>query len=201
MASRAHVVYDYPISREHWPQREVWYRNDEPVVLPRTSAFRLSGGLILAALTAGALLAGSAYSVLYTPPPPLAETPIASLTRDYTVDTQVERANVTNQLSGPALAVPQTGEAVGAEEQDVPMFGSDSRDHEVFIDDSAPGAQPRMPQTSPAMPPPQAPKLPQAEPSAPYPNPTITPPEGIAPDPASPQTPTPALDPQNPYRD
>jgi hypothetical protein len=35
----------------------------------------------------------------------------------------------------------------------------------------------------------------------PYPNPTTTPPDAIAPPDTAPQTPTPALDPENPYQE
>ena len=205
MASRAHVLHDYSFGRgSERPRRELRFRTDEPVNLPRTGMLRLGGGLILAALTAGALVAGSAYAVLYVPAPAMAVTPTTPLTRDFAANPELGRANVTNQLSGPAHAVPQLG-TLGPIEEDVPMFSHESSSDsspssEVLIDDSAPGAQQTFPQPNQSSSlPPETPALPATTPEAPYPNPTLTPPEGIAPD-ASPQTPTPALDPENPYR-
>jgi hypothetical protein len=218
MASRAHVVYDYPLQRDsHWPRRGAWSRNEEPVVIPRNSVFMASGGLIMAALTAGALLAGSAYAMLNMPAPPLAETPTTPLQRGYTPDAQLAQANITNELSGPAHAVPQVANAAFVEDN-APMFGSEpsfaptkprlddgsslgsGRDREVIIDDSAPGAQRGFPQ-------PQT-TTPREQPRPPYPNPTTTPPEGIAPESLPPEAPAPALpapvpttpaEPENPY--
>jgi hypothetical protein len=191
--ARAHVIYDYP-GQWHAP-RDAWYRNtqDEPVVVPKNGIFRAGGGLILAALTGIALVAGSAYAVINAPAPPMAETPITPLSRSYTPDTQPVQANVTNELSGPALAVPQTGAPAAAADNE-PMFGINKsvvdkgvdKKHEddFFIDDSAPGAQPVQPPPAAEPPalgqPPAAPQTPPAPPTS-YPNPTTTPPDGYAP--------------------
>jgi hypothetical protein len=201
MASRAHVLYDYPLHRDSRPPRRGARRStDDPVVLPRVSAFSMSGGLIIAALTAGALVAGSAFDLFRVPTPAvMAETPTTPLERDYRVDQVPAAASITNQLSGPTHAVPQAGLMSEAEpSEDVPLFSSESsqisgdssRGPEVIINDSAPGAQDSFPQ------PPSA--APAANP-APYPNPTTTPPDGIAPE-SAPQTPAPVLEPENPYR-
>jgi hypothetical protein len=201
MASRAHVLYDYPLHRDsHAPRRGARRSTDDPVVLPRVSAFSMSGGLIIAALTAGALVAGSAFDLFRAPAPAaMAETPMIPLERDYSVDQAPAAANVTNQLSGPAHAVPQVGNMSDVEpSEDVPLFSSESspvssdnsRGPEVIINDSAPGAQESFPQ------PPSA--TPAVDP-APYPNPTTTPPDAIAPE-SAPGAPTPVLEPENPYR-
>lgn len=212
--ARAHVIYDYPL---HHPAsarstpRDVWYRSteEEPVVVPKNGVLRAGGGLLLAAMTGVALVAGSAYAVINAPAPPMAETPSSPLLRGYTPDTQFEQANVTNELSGPALAVPQTGAASEATDQE-PIFNAnvsretsrESRDNETFIDDSAAGVQPQQPPPPAAqpapVPEPAAPQTPTAEPPKTYPNPTTTPPDGYAPN-QSPVTPLPKLDPENPY--
>lgn len=201
MASRAHVVYDYPLpSDSDAPRRRARHSTDDPVVLPRVSAFSMSGGLIIAALTAGALVAGSAFDLFRAPAPAvLAETPTTPLERDYSVDQMPVVASITNQLSGPTHAVLQAGNMSEAEPSgEVPLFSSESsqvssdssRGPEVIINDSAPGAQESFPQRPSA--------APSAAP-APYPNPTSTPPDDIAPE-SAPQTPTPVLEPENPYR-
>jgi len=205
--ARAHVIYDYPLHHQapwHAP-RDAWYRNtqDEPVVVPKNGIFRAGGGLLLAALTGIALVAGSAYAVINAPAPPMAETPVTPLSRSYTPDTQPQQANVTNELSGPALAVPQTGAANDAADNE-PMFGinksvvdkgaDQKHSDDFFIDDSAPGVQPEQPPRAAEPPalgqPPAAPQTPSAPPTS-YPNPTTTPPDGYAPGsvPSAPLTP------------
>lgn len=210
--ARAHVIYDYPLHHatpSHAP-RDAWYRSteEEPVVVPKNGMFRAGGGLLLAAATGFALIAGSAYAVLNAPPPFMAETPTTPLWRAYTPDTLAEQANLTNELSGPALAVPQTGTASFADDQE-PIFSTnssrespatDNRERETFIDDSAPGVQPQQPPPPAAqpapIPEPAAPQTPPEPPSA-YPNPTTTPPDGYAPE-QKPLAPPP-LERENPY--
>jgi hypothetical protein len=82
---------------------------------------------------------------------------------------------------------------------------------ETVIDDSAPGVQehlpgvaaepPRDPSASAITDQPVRPGTPSAADTAPYPNPITTPPDAIAPPSTAPQTPTPVLNPDNPYRD
>lgn len=205
MASRAHVLHDYSFGkRPGRARREVWYGAEEPVTLPRAGLLRASGGPLLAGLTAAVLIAGSAYAVLYTPPPAMAITPTTPLTREFVPDPQLARANVDNQLSGPAQGVPETDRLGAPFAADEPLFSGDrERGSEVLIDDSAPGAQQSFPQPSstqsdPSAAPPES-VLPDTTPQAPYPDPTLTPPEGIAPD-TAPSAPSPGIDPENPYQ-
>jgi len=196
MASRAHAIHDYPFATPHGrARREVWYRtDDDPVVLPRSKSYGISLRSALAALIASGLVVASSYALFSSPQPKLGETAAAPLWRDWQPNLDVERANVTNQLSGPALAVPSIGSPTTTDfAADTPIM-SPARPDEVIIDDSL-----QLKSDQPPSPPAQAP---EAVP-APYPNPTTTPPEGIAPDAApdaSPATPTPSLDPENPYR-
>jgi hypothetical protein len=192
MASRAHAIHDYPFATPHGrARREVWYRtDDDPVVLPRSKGDGISARSAFAALIASGLVVASSYALFSSPEPQLGETAAAPLSRDWQPNLDVERANVTNQLSGPALAVPSTASATASDfAADTPIM-SPVRPDEVILDDSL-QLKTDQPMSQPA-------QTPEVSP-APYPNPTTTPPEGIAPN-ASPATPTPSLDPENPYR-
>jgi hypothetical protein len=201
MASRAHVIPDYSFSNpqsQARPRRPViWYR-DDPVVVPRSSVWSAGGGVIVAAIAIGAIVAASAYSAFRAEPPKLAETPVAPLEDTWQLDPLVQDAHVTNLLAGPTRAVPSLAAPNDASAFDDEPFVS-SRPDEVIIDDSAPGVQEHLPGV--ASEPPSTPSAPAVEEPKPYPNPTTTPPEAIAPPSTTPETPTPALDPENPYRD
>jgi hypothetical protein len=202
MASKAHVIPGYSFHNAgSRPRREVWYRSEDPVVLPRSSVWSVGGGLIIAAFAASALLVAGAYAVTHTETAVLAETPMTPLEKDWTPSVDTTRANVTNVLSGPAFAAPSLATLAGGTDAAADMSSIvTDESHGYVIDDSAPGAQQRFPQSSP----PSEPSLPQnmspaVMPPATYPNPTTTPPEGIAPPDATPRTPTPVTDPENPY--
>jgi len=210
MASRAHVIHDYSYGRRsERPRHDVWYREEDPVVLPRASVWSSSGGLILAALAMGGLIAGSAYTALHRPAsePVLAETPTPPLVApDFQLDPEIQRARVTNMLSGPAYAVIEKGEAIAEPDEGAASLEAASSSppaivagkQHMTVDD----ASSRTPDASPA-----APKEPstdtgtgadlQSLPHAPYPNPTITPPDAVAPPDAAPDTPTPVLGPDS----
>jgi hypothetical protein len=197
MASRAHVIHDYsvpgPRARTH---RQVWDRND-PVVLPRSSVWSAGAGVIAAALTIGAIVAASAFAGYHTDTPALSETPALLLADHWQPDSFVEQAHVTNLLAGPARAVPSLAAPnSSARLDDEPLVSSPA--HEMIIDDPTPGVQGQRPGVASRSP--LVPDKPGVV-APPYPNPTTTPPEAIAPPNASPQTPTPALDPENPYPD
>jgi hypothetical protein len=205
MASRAHVFPDHPFGRvpprspAPRPRRDVWYRDreDDPIELPRSSLFRLGGGLLLALAAGAAIVAGSALASSHTGAPSLSPTPALPLVRDWQPDADFTRANITNQLSGPALAVPDRGVPTSTDETDAT--------------DTATPMTSELPRSSAA--PARAPSRddiilddrvlnpPLSSPPVPYPNPTTTPPDGIAPPDSAPQTPTPTLDPDNPYRE
>ncbi len=192
MTSRAHV-YDYSFDGDaRRPRRQLRFRED-PIVLPKSSIWSTGGGLVAVVVAAGALVVGSAYAAYHTQPATLTDTPSLPLERDWQPPSTNVRAQVTNLLSGPALAVPSVASSTpgGDFETDTPIMSSDA--HEMTIDDSAPGAQSRFPQTTP-------------NPLAPddrrrlVPDPTTTPPDAIAPPNSAPETPTPLLNPENPYR-
>ncbi len=196
MASRAHVIQDYPFGNPApRVRRVVRYRNEDPVVLPRSSVWSTGAGLIAVALAGAAIVGGSAYAAYHTEPAGMAETPAAPLDRDWQPQPTNVRAAVTNLLSGPALAAPSKALPMLQSdiETDTPIVSGNSS--EVSIDDSAPGAQPRFPQMAPP-----APLSPPDSPPTTIPNPTTTPPDAIAPPTKSPEIPTPVLDPENPYR-
>jgi len=196
MASRAHIIHDYslapPRARTH---RQVWF-NDDPVVLPRSSVWRAGGGIIATALAVGALVAAGAFAGYRTDTPTLSETPALPLADDWQPDTFVQQAHVTALLAGPAHAVPSVAGPSAAFDSE-PFVSAPT--HETVIDDSAPGVQEHLPGVTP--PSALVPDQPVVTPPATYPNPTTTPPEAVAPPNTNPETPTPALDPENPYRD
>jgi hypothetical protein len=193
MASRAHVIHDYPLQpRQRRPLR---FQTHDPVVLPRSRDWDINGGLIAAALAATALVAAATYAVFYTQPPQLNATPALSLERDYEVDPSFARVNALKALSGPVIAAPDRFNASLPPANDGLSTSSVGHESwsgsgEVMINDSAPGVQETLPQ----------PDQPSAMPPATYPNPTSTPPDAIAPPDVQPETPTPVLDPENPYR-
>ena len=200
MASRAHVIHGYSFPKQSdRPRRQVWYQSDEdPVVLPRSKSEGISFRSVFAALIASALVVGSSYALFSSPTatPMLGETEAAPLSPDWQPNLDIERANVTNELSGPALSVPNTAAVTNAAnledfETETPIM-SPARPDQVTIDDSLQLRTQQPPMTDPT-------PAPEVRP-APYPNPTTTPPDGIAPEPSPPTTPTPGLDPENPYR-
>jgi hypothetical protein len=157
----------------------------------------MNGAVLTLALITAGIAAASAYSVFRTEPAALAETPLLPLERDARSDPELTHAHVIKGLNGPAFAV-RSSEApesasVDAVESLTPTTSAYRNDH--VIDDAAPGVQPQLLQ-QPA--PIEAPYPERVSP--PYPNPSTTPPEGIAPPDTAPETPTPALDPENPYR-
>ena len=195
MASRFHVVQDYSFGGGAVrPRRQVRYRGDDPVVLPRSSIWSTGGGLVAVVLAAGAIVVGSAYAAYHTEPAALAGTPALALDRDWQPLAGNVRGEVTNLLSGPALAVPSVASPTrkGSTETDTPLMPSDA--HGAIVDDSAPGAQQRFPPAAP-----QRVTPPEARPAI-VPDPTTTPPDAIAPPNSAPETPTPVFDPENPYR-
>jgi hypothetical protein len=206
MASRAHVIHDYSLAPPHArTRRQVWYRNDrdrsDPIVVPRSSLWRAGGGLITTALAMGAIVTGSAYAAFHTEPPALSQTPAAPLIDTWQLDPLLQQANITNLLAGPARAVPSLAlpdNSARLDEEPIfsppalsgaPQLGPAELSPEPSHDESLPGTR-TLPYPGPA-----------TAPALPYPNPTTTPPDVVAPTDTAPQTPTPKLDPENPYRD
>ena len=208
MASRTHDFHDYSFGSAHSRPRQIWYRREDPVELPRTSIWRAGGGAIATAAAMGALMIGGAYAALREAPPPLLEeTPALPPIEVWQPAATLSQAHVINVVQGPAMSVPEkTGASVASEtetEADVPSASFEapssqspsfespssqspslapppsSASREVIIDDS---------KTYPATP-------------APYPNPTSTPPDAVAPPVADTPASTPPLDTENPYRD
>ena len=205
MASRTHDFHDYSFGSAHSRSRQIWYRREDPVELPRTSIWRAGGGLLVAAAAMGALVIGGAYAAVHeTPPPLLEETQALPPVEAWQPTATLSQANVINVLQGPAMSVPEkTGASRASEtEEDAPSTSFDapsspsssfesrssgspslapppSESREVIIDDS------KMHPPTPA----------------PYPNPTTTPPDAVAPPVVDPPTVTPPLDTENPYRD
>ncbi len=194
MASRAHVIHDISFGSDaRRPRRHVQFRVQDPIVLPRSSAWSTGAGLIAVTLAAGALVVGSAYAAFHSEPTALAETPPVSLERDWQPLLVDSRAKVTNLLSGPAFAVPAVVPSMppGDVELDAPLMSSDAP--QAAIDEPAAGTrQQRWPQATPR-------SLPDS-PRALVPDPTTTPPDAIAPPDSAPEAPTPLFDSENPYR-
>lgn len=196
MASKAHIINDYSFGNARHRPRQLLFRRQDPVVLPRTSIWRAGGGAIATALAMGAIVVGSVYAAYREPPPQLAETPALAPLENWQPDASVGAARMTNLLQGPALSVPDKAAPFFAAEadagEDVPSTSfvspsqssstepRSSESREVIIDDSK--------------------MYPPAATPAPYPNPTTTPPDAVAP-PATNVTPPPATDAENPYRD
>lgn len=183
MASRAQAI-DYSFQgHTPRPRRPLRFQTNDPVVIPRSRDWEISGGLIAAALAATALVAGATYAVYYTAPPTLTETPTTALEREYEPNRELARASALTALSGPAVAAPDAPRLM-SEPLVTPEATSDVPNRsEVLIDDSAPGAQDTFPQ-------PTENQL-TTTPAPPYPNPTTTPPEALAPaaEPANPENP------------
>lgn len=185
MASRAHAIHDYAlVGAPERHRRQLRFQTNDPVVLPRNHGTGITAGLLAAGALAIALVAGATYAVYYASIPTLEETPALAVINDWQPDQQITTAQLTNMLSGPTVAVRDLA---------IPGIADGYNEPQVIVNDSVPGAQETFPQ-------PSEPSL-STLPATPYPNPTTTPPEGMAPPDASPQTPTPALDPDNPYRD
>jgi hypothetical protein len=123
--------------------------------------------------------------------------------RDWQPDPEVTRANITNQLSGPALAVPDRGALTSADDVDADATDTDTattatpsdRPRSTAAPSRSSGSSDEVILDDRVLNPPSS------FPPVPYPNPTSTPPDAIAPPDATPQTPAPALDPDNPYRE
>lgn len=214
MASRAHVIHDYsfPVAPAR-QRRAVWLHSDDEVVLPRSRPSSGAAALFVSALVASALTAGLAYAVYVSDVPALSVTEAAPLTRSFEADSSVTRANVTNQLSGPAYAVPSREGPITMPEDgwaDVPGGG------DAMPPQSSSSSSSARDSTEPSLAPapiqeqlPSAPVMPDAsdmkgpEINTPYPNPTTTPPDGIAPSPTPTPTPqaAPTGFPENPYVD
>lgn len=195
MAARAHVIHDYVVaSPRPRSRRQVWYR-DDPVVLPRSSVWNAGAGIIAAAVAIGAIVTASAFAGFRPEAPVLSETPALPMLDQWQPDSLVEQANVTNLLAGPAHAVPSLDGPNGAAHLDAepifsrPELSPGTLSPEMSDDQSLPGTR-TLPYPGPT-----------TTPALPYPDPTTTPPDGVAPPEATPSTPTPALDPENPYRD
>jgi len=199
MASRAHVIHHFSLDDSR-PRRHVRYGSDDPIVLPLSRSWGMNGAVLVLALVTAGVAAASAYSVFRSQPaatPTLAETPVLPLERDLDSDAELMHAHVIQALNGPAFAV-RNIVAPGSEEVKAPETAiptASAHRHDYIVDDSAPGVQPK---SAEPLPPVEAP-FPERM-SPPYPNPSTTPPEGIAPPEIAPETPTPALDPENPYR-
>jgi hypothetical protein len=154
--------------------RPLRFQTYDPVVLPRSRSWDISGGLIGAAAIATLLVTGAAYAISYTETPSLGVTEAPALEREYTPDDSFARASTLKALSGPMVVSPAAAwvetsapHLESAWESAAPSTADAS---EVRIDDSAPGVQESLPQ----------PAEDQAA-TAPYPNPTTTPPDVIAP--------------------
>lgn len=216
MAARAHVARDYPFGRvTTQPRRDAYYRREDPVILPRSRGFSIDLRLVAAALAATALVTAGTYAVFSTAPPALAETPALPLQRDWSPSIETGHANALKALAGPALstrslAAPDpspssatpSGESPDAAAATAPAFPQSTVPERVAPRSSLPGST--QSETRPITPP-ETPKAQDLVPELPpvpevYPNPTSTPPDGIAPPEASPDVPTPSLDPENPYR-
>jgi hypothetical protein len=202
MASRAHVIHDYSFAPQVRQRRAVWLHDDEEVVLPRSRTFSGASALLVSAAAACALTAGLAYAVYVGGAAPLGITEAAPLQRDWQADAALVRANVTNQLSGPAFAVPSR-EGPSSLSSDLPLMAGHTSPDEATIA-VTPGAvsdgseravtpAPRDPELGGAL---DAPSSPPDD--AVYPSPVTTPPDAIAP---SVPNPTPGADAENPYQD
>jgi hypothetical protein len=194
MASRAHAVRQYSFgSTAPGARREIWYRREDPVVLPRSRGWSIDYRLIAAALAASALVATATYGAYYTAPPALAETPTESANREWQPDTALASASATKALNGPLFAAPSVSTVEQPPSEEVFFDGANTGTQESLTPDpSSRGSATDLPDPSRLQP-----SLSQ-EP-IPYPNPTTTPPDAIAP------TETPAnepaeTDPDNPYR-
>jgi hypothetical protein len=209
MASRTHDFHDYSFGSAHSRPRQIWYRREDPVELPRTSIWRAGGGALATAVAMGALVLGGAYAALRETPPPLREeTPALPPIEGWQPAATLSQAHVINVLQGPAMSVPEKTRAFVASETeaDVPstLFGAPSSSQSPSFE--APSSQ------SPSLAPPPSSEsreviiddskmYPPTATPAPYPNPTTTPPDAVAPPATDPPASTAPGDPENPYRD
>jgi len=213
MAARAHVAPDYSFGNEaSRPRRDVYYRREDPVVLPRSRGFSLDYRLIAAALAATALVTAATYGVFSASAPTLAETPTLPLVRDWSPGIDTGRASMLKALAGPSLstrslaAAPLTASDAAADaEASAPPANFPQSTVPSRTAPQSPPASARSPRDSSSSSSSEEPKVQDLVPELPptpevYPNPTSTPPEGVAPPEVSPEVPTPALDPENPYR-
>ena len=203
MASKTHDFHDYSFGSAHARPRQVWYRREDPVELPRTSVWRAGGGALVAAAAVAALALGSAYAAFREPPPQLVEqTPALPPIATWQPDAAFTQAHVINMLQGPARSVPEKAATPVATEteNEVPWPSGES---------------PSPVSRAPGAPSPEAPSFASPAPEsrdligddsklyppapAPYPDPTTTPPEAIAP--SGPGTMTSPSDAENPYQD
>jgi hypothetical protein len=189
MASRAHVIYDYPSNDAFRPRHNVWLGNDdEPVVLPRRQSWDLNFTLVASALAAAALTLSATYALYGGSAPTLGPTDTAEVTPNWTPDSEPWRAALFERLIGRAQAVPSLGEIAVEPE------------HQVVPSEQAAPAEPELTGDEPSA---ASPSRPEAPAPAPYPNPTTTPPDipapGALPAPLAPTSPSPEQAPDNPY--
>jgi hypothetical protein len=212
MASRAHVIYDYP-SHEALtpPRRDILFRgDDEPVVLPRRESWNVNFTLVASAIAAAALTLSATYAIYGSGSPTLGPTEAAELTPTWIPDAEPWRAALFERLLGHAQAVPSVGEiAAEPEHEAASPEQAAPAERELTGDESSALAPPpetpftierRVTPDEPSLAPPAQPEAPAP---APYPNPTTTPPEIPAPRavpaPLPPSSPSPLQAPDNPY--
>jgi len=199
MAARAHAAHDYSFGDVSTrPRRDVYFRREDPVVLPRGRGFSIDFRLIGAALLATGLVTAATYAVFSTAPPAMAETPTLPLVREWLPSAEAAHANALKALAGPALATRSLSEPRSPADGE-PIVDAPTRLMESTVPERVAPSQPSS--TSSSLDSPKAqdlvPELPKPET---YPNPTTTPPDGVAPPEASPEVPSPVLAPDNPYR-
>lgn len=201
MAARAHVARDYSFGDvSSRPRRDVYFRREDPVVLPRSRGFSVDVRLIGAALLATALVTASTYAVFSTAPPALAETPTLPLAREWTPSAELGHASALKALAGPALATRSTTEPRTPEDSEPIVEPAAAQSTQATQSTQAIPYPDRLPSTQSV----ESPKAQDLVPELPkpeiYPNPTTTPPDGVAPPEVSPEAPSPSLAPDNPYR-
>lgn len=208
MAARADVARDYSFGSAPRTRRPVYYRTEDPVVLPRSRGYSFDYRLIGAAVAATALVTAVTYAVFSTSPPALAETPTLPLSRDWSPSLETGRAAALKALAGPALstrslAAPQPGDfdapVTSAPPSDFPQSSVPERVAPPSLRGSAPEVRVPVGSASEGTKAqdlvPELPPVPEV-----YPDPTSTPPEQIAPPEVSPEPLSPSLAPDNPYR-
>ncbi len=202
MAARPLVAGDYSFGDvSSRPRRDVYFRREDPVVLPRGRRFSIDLRLIGAALLATAVVTASTYAVFAAAPPALAPTPTLPLVREWTPSGAFAHASALKALAGPALATRSLIDPPTPADRE-PIVDAPASEAATFPQSAMP---PRTaPQSSPSPSSIDSPKAQDLVPELPkpeiYPNPTTTPPDGIAPPEVSREAPSPALDAENPYR-
>ena len=203
MAARAHVARDYSFGDvSSRPRRDVYFRREDPVVLPRGRRFALDLRLIGAALLATAVVTASTYAVFTATPPTLAPTPTLPLVREWTPSPELGRASALTALAGPALATRSLIDPRTPADSEPLVEAVSSEAASTYPQSSVP---PRAaPQSTPSQSSLDSPRGQDLVPELPkpevYPNPTTTPPEGVAPPEVSSDAPSPSLAPDNPYQ-